>query len=152
MAVTTGSGRTLGGVSPVGYWALVAGLVGFGIFDLIAIGLPFLLLGVALAILWPFRDRPWLFWPPLGAIPALVAGYVLVGPVGCSTTAVLSSYGRGIPARTVCTNVLGLDYSGGPHYSPSLVPGLLAGLVVAAMVWALARFAIRRRPARDPAA
>jgi hypothetical protein len=71
---------------------------------------------------------------------AFVLGYVLVGPLGCTTSGGASAL-PGSPVdvgRTVCTNVLGIDYSGAGAYNPPLMPAFVVGLAVAGVAAALA--------------
>jgi hypothetical protein len=132
----------------VGYWLLAGLLIGFGGLSIFSIGIPFLVFGLALLVLAPFRGISWRFWPPLAGIAFFFLGYVLAAPLGCTTTTGARTP-RGtlapISDHTVCTNVLGLDYSGGGGYRPSLLPALAASLAGAVAVWALSRFLIRRR-------
>lgn len=78
--------RSVFGVRRVSHWVLVAVLVIFGFLTGFSIGMPFLLLGIVLAVLAPCRHRRSVFWPPVLAVPALVAGYLLVAPLGCTAT------------------------------------------------------------------
>jgi hypothetical protein len=45
--------------------------------------------------------------------------------------------------RTTCTNVLGIDYSGGGGYQPTLVPALVVALIAAGVVGLVTRRALR---------
>jgi len=135
------------------YWAVTVLLVGFGYLALFSIGAPFLLTGITMMVVSPWRSRPEVLWPALVGVWAFVLGYVLVAPLGCTSTAI--SVTAGSPpavSHTTCTNILGIDYSGIGIYNPSLVPALLAG-VPAGGVGALAtRFLIvRRRRTATPA-
>ena len=115
----------------MGYWALAAVLVFVGYLGLFTIGLPLLLFGTALAILYPVRRRREVFWPSLGGLGAFILGYVLVAPLGCTTTAIETSAGVG-PSHVTCTtllgNLLGLRYSRPAPYSPSLLPAIIVAL------------------------
>lgn len=128
------------------YWVLVAALVVFGFLTGFSIGMPFLLLGIVLAVLAPCRHRRSVFWPPVLAVPALVAGYLLVAPLGC--TATTTSPGGRAEVRTVCTNVVGVDYSGFGNYNPSLLPALLVGGAAAVVVAVMARLVLRAQERR----
>jgi hypothetical protein len=128
-------------VKRVSYWVLVVVLVMFGMLTGFSIGLPFLILGVVLAILAPYRRRRSLFWPPVLAVPALVTGFVLVAPLGCTTRA--TSSGLEATSHTVCTNAVGIDYSGYGIYNPSLLPALLVGVAAAVIVATVARLVLR---------
>jgi len=134
------------------YWIVAGSLVVVGFLTGFSIGIPLLALGLALIALAPVRDRPATFWPPLAAVVFFFLGYVLAAPLECTTSVVSSaapgSHGPIARGHTVCTNVLGLDYSGGEHYSPSLLPALVAGVAAAAIAWALFRWLGRRTAAR----
>ncbi|MCH7788808.1 MAG: hypothetical protein IH940_05135 [Acidobacteria bacterium] len=127
-----GGSRELGPTEPKSrrrYWVLIGVLAVFGALTGFSIGIPFLFLGVLLAVLDPFRGRRLPFWTALGAYAALVIGFVLLAPWGCS-----SSTNGGVSSPTTCHSLIGLDYSGGPNYNPSLVPALIVGLTAAASV------------------
>ena len=132
------SGRT------AGYWALVFVLCVFGIVGIFSIGMPFLLLGLTLAVVAPWRRQPEVLWPAVTAVIAFVAGFLLVTPLGCSTSP--SSAFSDLPTQTTtCTNVLGIDYSGHGLYNPSHWPALLAGLALSALAAATVRVILKRR-------
>jgi hypothetical protein len=80
----------------------------------------------------------------VAAIVGFVVGYILVAPVRCTFGADTVD---GIEHHT-CSSVLGFDYSGGGDHDPSLLPGLLAGLVVAVLFGLGARWLARRLAAR----
>jgi hypothetical protein len=130
----------------VAYWVVVGLLLVFGLLTGFTIGLPFFFLGVVLAVVAPYRHRRSIFWPPILAVVAFVAGFILVAPLGCTATAVAP--GQGATGHTVCTNVVGIDYSGQGIYNPSLLPALLVGLATAAAVATLARVLFRRHEAK----
>jgi len=121
--------------SPAWYSILFGVLIAFGFVAIASIGMPFLLLGMTLALLGPYRHRPEVFWPPLIAILTLVVGFLLVAPVTC----------RGTETSTVCDNLIGIDYSGAGDYNPSLLPALFAGLGSAVVAGALSRVALVHR-------
>jgi Na+(H+)/acetate symporter ActP len=131
----------------VAYWALVVFLIGYGFLGLLSIGLPFLLLGITLAILWPRRHETGVIAAGVAAIVGFTVGYILVAPLGCTS----SGGAPGSISHTVCTNILGIDYSGTGVYNPSSLPGLIAGLVVAVLFaigtrWLARRIASRHTP------
>ncbi|MBI2238166.1 MAG: hypothetical protein HYU54_06540 [Actinobacteria bacterium] len=132
------------------YWSFAVVLTVFGFVDLIAIGAPFLLAGLAMLVVGRWRHRARVLWPALAGVWSFVLGYVLVAPLGCTSSAVPALPGStGPPAvgHTTCANVLGIDYSGAGNYNPSLLPGFIAGLVAGAMGAVLARQVIAgRRP------
>ena len=135
------SGRT------ASYWALVAALCLFGIVGIFSIGMPFLLLGITLTVLAPWRTQPAVLWPAVTAVVAFTAGFILVTPLGCSTSpSSESSVSPDLPAQTTtCNNVLGIDYSGPGLYNPSQWPALLAGLALSALAAATVRVILKRR-------
>ncbi len=119
----------------VAYWTFVALLIGFGFLAAMSIGAPFLLFGLALAVLYPLRHRAAAFWPPLAGLGAFVVGYVLVAPLGCTSTARAVVPGRQVPpSHTTCTTLLGhlvgLHYEGTGAYTPSPLPALLIALAL----------------------
>jgi hypothetical protein len=134
-------------VKRASYWVLVAVFVIFGVLAGFSIGMPFLILGVVLAAVAPCRNRPSVFWPPVLAVPALAAGYLLVAPLGCTSSATVTRPGLGTTTtgHTVCTNALGIDYSGYGTYNPSLLPALLVGVAAAVIVATAARMILRPR-------
>lgn len=140
------------GARAVTYWALVAVLAMIGVLGVFTIGAPFLLLSGVLAALGPYRHRPSVFWPIVFAVPAFVGGFLLVTPLGCTSTS--SGTGSGVPAvgRTACSNAIGIDYSGDESYQPSHLPALAAGMGAAVTTAAGVRLlAVRReRQARPP--
>ncbi len=128
----------------IAYWALVVLLIGFGYLGLFSIGFPFLLLGIGLAIVARRRHETGVVAATVAAVIGFTLGYILVAPLGCTSG---SSSAHPV-AHTVCTNILGIDYSGANPYSQPLLPGILAGLATAAVFALLAR-AIARRIAND---
>ena len=137
--VTTRSSR-----SNVAYWVLVGVLVVFGFLGLFTIGAPFLVTGITLALLGPFRGRPRVFWPVLVGVIGFFVGFGLVAPFYCTQS---GSFTSGDVTETVnptvCRSLVGITYSGIGSYSPPVVPGLLAGLwlggLVAFIAWVVAR-------------
>lgn len=134
----------------VAYWLLTAFLIVFGVIAGFSIGQPFLLVGLVLALLAPFRRRPIVFWPILLAVVGFDVGYWAVAPLACTATTVLDSSGTASAGTTVCTSLIGLRYEGTGAYSPPLLPGILAGVVVGLSFAALAAVSIRLQgsPAR----
>jgi hypothetical protein len=134
-----------GRAGAIAYWTLVVVLIAFGTLGLISIGFPFLLLGLMLAIVSQRRHETGVVAAGVAAIVGFMVGYILVAPLGCTT---------GVNSvdpveHTVCTNILGIDYSGTGGYQPNLFPGLIAGLVVAVLFglgarWLALRIAARR--------
>ncbi|CAN5242718.1 hypothetical protein BH24ACT1_BH24ACT1_02030 [soil metagenome] len=126
------------------YWVLVSALCLFGIMGIFSIGMPFLLLGITLAVVAPWRTQAAVLWPAVAAVVALVVGFILVTPLGCTSSA--SSASSDLSTQTTtCTNVLGIDYSGDGLYNPSLLPALLAGLALSVLAAATVRVVLKRR-------
>lgn len=127
------------------YWVAVGLLIAFGMVAIFSIGAPFFLLGIVLAVLAPWRREVRVIAPAIAGVLGLVAGYVLVAPLGCTATA--TSTGASF---TTCSNILGLDYSGSGTYNPSLLPALLVGLAVAVVTAGLTRLVTARPRAATP--
>ena len=136
----------------VAYFALAVVLCAFGYLALFSIGAPFLLTGIAMIAVYPWRRRRTVLWPTLASIWALSATYVLIAPLGCTSTAgaLPAVPGEEAPATsngvTECANLLGIDYSGGATYQPPLLPALLVGIAVAIVVALAVRAIVVRRP------
>jgi hypothetical protein len=141
-----------GRAGAIAYWTLVVVLIAFGTLGLLSIGLPFLLLGLMLAIVSQRRHETGVVAAGVAAIVGFMVGYILVAPVTCTT----SANPVDPVEHTVCSNILGIDYSGTGVYNPSLFPGLIAGLVVALLFglgarWLARRIASHRTPPPVPA-
>ena len=117
-------------VGTFAYFALAIALCAFGYVALFSVGAPFFLTGATMIGVSPWRSRGTVLWPALAAPWAFTAAYILIAPLGCTTTGSPAS----ARAVTQCTNVLGIDYRGGASYDPPLMPALLAGLVAAVVV------------------
>jgi hypothetical protein len=141
----------------VAYWITSLALVVFGFLTGFSIGQPFLLVGLALIVLGPFRRRPRIFWPALLAVIAFDVGYWAVVPFSCTASAGVgasatsaTSATTATTATTVCSSLIGLRYSGESVYDPSRLPALAVGLllagVVGSAVFALLTWQGRARP------
>jgi hypothetical protein len=133
------------------YWLAAVVLMAFGFVTGFSIGAPFLLVGLAMLVLGPFRGRPRLFWPALLAVIAFVVAVILVIPLSCEATSAL-----GNDSYTVCRSIAGPTWAGPGLYNPpaeafslAVLAGLAAGGVagVVTFTW----FALRRRIPRSPA-
>ena len=111
------------------YWGLVLFLVGVGFISILSIGYFFLLMAITLIVLSPFRSRPWVFWPGVVLVLGFVVGYVLVAPLGCTST-------NGSP--WVCRSAVGVEYKGSPQ-TPGLIGGGVVALAGATIAWVIAR-------------
>lgn len=128
-------------VGTFAYFGLAIALCAVGFVAILSIGAPFFLTGIAMLVVSPWRAREDVLWPVVAAPWAFTVTYVLLAPLSCTGTA----YPDGEAGSfTECTNVLGIDYSGGGAYNPPLLPAFLAGLIAAG----LAAFVIRRLLAR----
>ena len=133
------------------YAVLVLLLVGFGYLAIFSIGAPFLLLGLTLAVLFPWRDRRGVLATGTAVILGFVVGYLLVAPLSCTGTATAVVGGGPSEGTTVCTSLLGIiRYEGSGVYNPSLVPGLVAGLGLASIAGIGAAWYYLRHPTRPP--
>ncbi len=120
--------------------------VAFGYLALFSFGAPFLLTGLAMMVVSPWRTRREVLWPTLVGVWAFVLGYVLVAPLGCTTTAMAVTAGSpAAESHTTCTNILGIDYSGTGIYNPSLAPAVFAGMAAGAGGALATRFLLRHR-------
>jgi hypothetical protein len=125
------------------YVLVALALIVFGIAGLFSIGAPFLLTGIVMLICLSWRRDLALLLPALSAVWAFTLGYILVAPLGCSSSAVSPGHGL-VRGGTVCNGIL-FDYSGGGSYSPSYVPALLVGLGAALGAAILVSALLRRR-------
>ncbi len=121
--------RTLAGAA---YWAFAACVTAFGMVGIFSIGAPILLIGLTLLVVGPWRHSKTVFWPAITAVLCFIVGYVLVSPLGCTTSAtsfIETESGKKLVSKghTVCDNLLGIDYSGAGTYNPSPIPALIAG-------------------------
>ncbi len=130
------------------YWALAGVLVVFGFLTGFSIGLPFLLLGYVLFALGPFRHRRRVFWPVLAGVVVFEVGFILVSPLGCTTSATETTTADGVTMRsggaTRCSNILGIDYRGGSGYDPPRWPAASLGLAAGVAAGAATRFLLKR--------
>jgi hypothetical protein len=111
------------------YWLLSLTLIVFGFLTGFSIGQPFLLIGLALLALGPFRKRPRVFWPPFLAVVAYDVAYWALVPFSCTATQAV-----GAASSTVCTNLLGARFEGTGVYNPSPMPATLAALACSSIV------------------
>src|SRR5215211_7981622 len=147
----------MGAMRAWAYATLVLVLVLFGYLALFSIGAPFLLSGLMLAGVFPWRTRRGVLATGTAVVLGLVVGYVLVAPLGCTGSVSIPSVGLGqSEGTTVCSSLLDIvRYEGSGMYNPSLLPGLLAGLGLATIAgvstaWYYARRTTR--PRADPVA
>lgn len=122
------------------YWIASLLLIAFGFLAAFSIGQPFLLIGVAMLLLRPFRGRPLVFWPLLLAVIGWTIGYWAVAPFSCSASQPL-----GGAASTVCTSLIGLRYEGLGIYNPPFMPAIAAGTAVALLTAIVVLGAVNKR-------
>jgi hypothetical protein len=132
------------------YWLAALVLIGFGFVAGFSIGAPFLLVGLALLVLGPFRGRPRLFWPGLLAVIGFVLGVAFVIPLSCEATSAL-----GQDSYTVCRSIGGQTWAGfGLYNAPpeAFSLAVLAGLAAAsvAAVVTLGWVVLKQRTHRPP--
>ena len=135
------------------YWLGVCVLIAVGYVAIFSVGAPFLLFGLTLALLFPWRHRRGVMPTGVAAVVGFVMGYVLVAPLSC-TRRVMGTAGEatGMEMYTACSNLLGIPYEGTGSYDPSLLPALLAGITLALLAAALTAWLSRRRTPQPTAA
>lgn len=132
------------------YWLLIALLTVAGLLTIFTIGLAFLLMAIALVVLNPFRSQPQVFWSGLVLVVGFLVGYILVAPAGCVATAVPVEEAA-TTGPVLCRSLGGITYQGPEGYSPSLRPGLLAGVAAGVFAALMTWIAIgRRAPLSSP--
>lgn len=134
------------------YWLITGAFVVFGFLAIFSIGLPLLVLGLALAALSDVRHRPATFWPPLAGIALFFVAYILVAPLTCSQTAIPIIEGTLTEVQpqigsTTCTRIILPDYSG--MEQPALWPSVVAAVVVGVLAGSTTRYLIRKRATRS---
>jgi hypothetical protein len=136
----------------MGYWITTFGLIAFGFLAMLSIGRPFLLVGLALLLLRPLRNRPAAFWPPLAAVIAWNVAFMAIAPMSCVATQRVGVGSSG-ESTTVCTSLTGIVYSGRGIHNPPMEPASQAALLFAALGFVVVLAAVlalqrSRRPAR----
>ena len=141
-------------VRTVLYVAVALILLAFGYLALFSIGWPFALTGILMLALIGERRRANVLAPALAWPWAFTLGYLLVAPIGCSTSAMpqIADGGRASVEGSTRCNALFLTYAGGADYSPPLLPALLTGVALATAASLAISWAIRRRQSRGSAA
>jgi hypothetical protein len=113
------------------YWLATIAVFLFGFLAIFSIGVPLLVLGLALIVLSPYRGRPAIFWPPLVVVVLFFVAFILVAPLYCSQT-----FGPQFPGDTnsgpigqeTCSRILLPDTSGpDPSVWPSILIAAVAG-------------------------
>jgi hypothetical protein len=126
----------------MGYWAVSIALIVFGILGLMSIGLPFLMIGLAMLLLSRFRDRALVYWPIMLGLIAGNVTFWAIAPAYCSASSTLDggsfaascSSLTGIPWPTDATgNVIPAAF--GISASTALIVGVVIAVLVLAWLW-----------------
>jgi hypothetical protein len=136
------AGRSSWRVGVIAYWLCACALISFGFLAALSVGVPFLLVGLTMAAVWPLRRRPQIMWPVLAGVTVFSAVFLLVAPIECSRTVVSSQAVEQEEAS--CPSFAGIHYSGAGDYEPSLLPALLAGLGAAGIAAGTTRVLVAR--------
>lgn len=75
----------------MGYWVAALAVIVLGFLTGFSIGVLLLPIGLAMAVLGPFRHRPLIFWPPMAALLAFLVGFVAVAPLICAADGVVAA-------------------------------------------------------------
>lgn len=128
-------------------------LMAFGFLAILTIGMPFFVIGALLFVSGltdAQRRSPTVFWPLLASLPTFFLVYVLVAPLSCTSWAIeeLTSDGRAAAdSGARCSNLIGIDYSGGTSYNPPLWPAVLAAIAAAGVAGVVTHRVVRTRTA-----
>jgi len=133
------------------YWLVTGFFIVFGYVGLLSVGLPLLVLGLAMAAMSDIRDRPASFWPPLAGIALFFVAYILVAPLGCTVTPTPMTVGTSPAVEPqispmTCTRIVLPDYKG--VREPALWPLVLAAAVTGGTGALVIRYLIGRRAKR----
>lgn len=136
------------------YWLVTGAFVLFGFLAIFSIGLPLLVLGLALAALSDVRHRPATFWPPLAGIALFFVAYILLAPFTCSAGGDVSRTIVSEPkfSPVACTRLLLPDYVGTtePDRWPPLIAAAAFGVTGAAIARYLGQKRVMRSADRAP--
>lgn len=119
------------------YWFAATGLVVFGFLGLLTIGAPFLLFGLVMMLLSPWRNRKDVIVPALAAVVAFVIAYLLLVPISCEAAS-------GLDPITSCRYLVGVRWMRSGTGQPSLVPGVIGGIVLATFIALVSRRLLRK--------
>ena len=126
------------------YVAIALVLIVFGYLALFSIGWPFALTGILMLALIGERGRVDVLAPALAWPWVFTIGYLLLAPIGCTSSATATTGGRAVEGVTRC-NSLFLTYAGRTPYEPPLLPALLTGVALATATSVALRWWFRRR-------
>jgi len=132
------------------YVAVALILIVFGYLALFSIGWPFVLTGMLMLALIGERRRPNVLAPALAWPWAFTLGYVLVAPLGCTSSAmpIIAGDAGSVEESTRC-NAVFFTYVGGADYSPPLLPAVFTGIALATAASLAIGWALRRRRGDD---
>lgn len=119
-------------------------LVVFGYLALFSIGWPFALTGIIMLALIGQRHRVDVLAPALAWPWVFTIGYLLLAPIGCTSSATPTIGDRAVEGVTRC-NSLFLTYEGRTPYEPPWLPALLTGVALATTASLAIQWALRRR-------
>lgn len=128
------------------YWLATLGVFVFSYLTGFSIGRFVFTLGLAMLVLGPFRHRSWIFWPPMAAVLAFLAGYLAVGPMYCTSTT--SVVGTSTTSTASCDSLFGIVTY--PGTNPPLLPGVVAGSALAVLTWLVVASVIWLRGRSEP--
>lgn len=127
----------------MGYWSLSVGLIAFGTLGLMSIGLPFLMIGLAMLLLGRIRHRPLVYWPIMLGLIAFNIAFWLTVPFYCSA----SSTPDGGSSAATCSSLIGIpwpDDATGMNVTPAafgisfglaIVVGIVTAVLVLSWLW-----------------
>jgi hypothetical protein len=127
----------------MGYWAASIALIVFGTLGLMTIGLPFLMIGVAMLLLGRFRHRAMIYWPIMAGLIASNIAFWLTIPFYCSA----SSTPVGGSSAATCSSLISIpwpDDATGMNVTPAafgivssfaIVVGIVTAVVVLSWLW-----------------
>jgi hypothetical protein len=127
----------------LGYWAASVALIAFGTLGLMTIGLPFLMIGVAMLLLGRVRHRAIIYWPIMAGLIGSNIAFWLTIPFYCSA----SSTVVGGSSAATCSSLIGIpwpDDATGMNVTPAafgivssfaIVVGIVTAVVVLSWLW-----------------
>ena len=127
------------------YIAIAVILIVFGYLALFSIGSPFALTGILMLALIGQRHRFNVLAPALAWPWGFTIGYLLVAPIGCTTSASGFEAGVGTLEGSTRCNAVFFTYAGDANYSPPLLPAVLTGVAVATAASLAIQWTLRRR-------
>ena len=127
----------------MGYWSVSVALIAFGTLGLMTIGLPFLMIGLAMLLLGRIRHRALAYWPIMLGLIAYNIAFWLTIPFYCSA----SSTPDGLSSAATCSSLTGIpwpDDATGMNVTPAafgisfgfaVVVGIVTAVLVLSWLW-----------------